>query len=567
MNTYELFTQAGITKINVSKQDWQKVVCPKCSHTHSSGKKNNRDLAIKLEDGAYKCHRCDWSGNILIENQEQKYERPKEEIINLSTAVKAWLESRQIDLEVAKMFKVGSKSHNGRDLILFNYHNLYGQHANIKARDINDKSYQRQSKGAEKTPYGAQFIKNAPYILITEGEPDVLAWATAGVYYAISGNNGSSDESWIETIYDVIEGVEKIYIAVDNDGPGAKYEKNLARRFPKEKLYTINYGDYNDANEILIQNGKEQGSEILKHLFNQAEPIPVPEIEKVVQHMEDAMEFFINGYPETKRLGIDPLDQHFSLHHELILVSGTPNAGKSNFVDFLVTSMAKKYGVKAGIFTGEEETNLHLSGLAYKWIERSREVMDPSLESDRKQFFLALSELNDYVYYFSEGLNKIDDLLDYGLMMVQRYGVSLLVLDNWTVIEKSVPSQTDAKDYYGTVLSRLKNFAKQNQCAVVLVAHPRKVEEINGQYKIPNGYDIYGTSHFFNLIDTGISFRANDGFTEYQVWKVRRQNFVGKPGFGRIRFEKDKGGIYTNFAATNRFDDYISTLEVDDTPF
>lgn len=548
---------------------WQKVICPKCSHTHSSGKRNQRDLAIKLEDGAYKCHRCKFKGNVVMENEDDKYERPKEETYELLPEVKEWLEKRELSIDAAEMFKVGSKQHNGRTLVFFNYYNLYGKHCNIKARDINDKKYQRQSPGAEKTPYGAQFIKNAPHIVITEGEPDVLAWATAGVHYAISGNNGSSDDSWIETIYDVGQSVEKIYIAVDNDEQGKKYEKSLARRFPKEKIYIVDYGQYNDANEVLIENGKEAGSEMLKYLIQQAEPIPVPEIEKVSQHMEKAMDLFINGYPETYKLGIEGLDDHWSLYlNDITLVSGTPNAGKSNFVDWLITRMAKLHGLKSGIYTGEKVINVHLAGLAYKWMERSRNVMIPSNKQDQQQFFDALADLNNHVYYFNEDLSKIDDLINYGTMMVQRYGINILVLDNWTVIDKSIPRDQDAKDYYGTLLGRLAKFAKKNSCAVILVAHPRKLEEINGVYKLPTGYDIYGTSHFYNLVDNGISFRAGDGFTDYHVWKVRHQEFVGYPDFGKINFNKDKGGTYSSFGHQgNGFEDYIKSNEVDDAPF
>lgn len=569
MNTLQLFKDIGIDRINTSKQEWQKVICPKCSHTHSAGKRNQRDLAIKLEDGAYKCHRCDFKGNVMIEAQDDKYERPKEELYDLLPEVKEWLEERELSIEAAEMFKVGSKEHNGRTLVFFNYYNLWGKHCNIKARDINDKKYQRQSPSAEKTPYGAQFIKNAPYLLITEGEPDVLAWATAGVHYAISGNNGSSDESWIETIYEVAQETEKIYIAVDNDEQGKKYSKNLERRFPKEKIYTIDYGSYNDANDVLIQNGKEGGSKVLKYLFENAEPLPIPEIEKVSQHMEDAMTFFIEGYPETYKLGIHGLDDHWTFYtKDLTLVSGTPNAGKSNFADWVVTTLAKNYGVKSGVFTGEKTINMHLAGLAYKWVERSRNVMIPSDKGDQQQFFSALASLNEHLYYFNEDLTKIDDLINYGTMMVQRYGIRCLVLDNWTVIDKSIPRDEDARDYYGTLLGRLSKFAKKNDCGVILVAHPRKLEEVNGVYKIPTGYDIYGTSHFYNLVDNGISLRAGDGYTDYHVWKVRHQEFVGQPAFGKMNFIKDKGGIYTDFGHTEgRFDDYIQSQEIDDTPF
>jgi twinkle protein len=250
---------------------------------------------------------------------------------------------------------------------------------------------------------------------------------------------------------------------------------------------------------------------------------------------------------------------------DVTVVTGTPNAGKSNFVDWLVTVHAKRHGLKAGVFTGEKTIDIHLAGLVYKWLEKSREEMNP--EKDGITFMEAMAGLHDYIFYFSESIRTFDELLDYGKVMVKRYGIDILVLDNWTVIDKSVPNLTDSKDYYGTILGKLSHFAKKNKCHVFLVVHPRKLEEINGLYKMPRGYDLYGTSHFFNIPDNGISLRAGDGYTDILVWKVRHQEFVGNPGSGKLKFLERQGRIYDNFVSPNRFKLEIEQNIIDDAPF
>jgi hypothetical protein len=56
------------------------------------------------------------------------------------------------------------------------------------------------------------------------------------------------------------------------------------------------------------------------------------------------------------------------------------------------------------------------------------------------------------------------------------------------------------------------------------VAHPKKMTELkNGIYKVPNGYDVGDSSHWFNLPDNGMTVYRNleTNQTELHRWKVR----------------------------------------------
>ena len=52
------------------------------------------------------------------------------------------------------------------------------------------------------------------------------------------------------------------------------------------------------------------------------------------------------GLPEGYRLGIDSLDDLVRFDtSRLITITGVPNYGKSEFVDFITTSLNKRYGL------------------------------------------------------------------------------------------------------------------------------------------------------------------------------------------------------------------------------
>lgn len=544
-------------EVNPSWTGRHKTKCPWCQDSRSSKNRNDKPLSVDVSTGYYKCHHCEQKG---MARKDEKYERPSVEPTTISQQVIDFFLSREIPLETLELLKVGSQHLNGRDYVAFNYYDVNNVHRNIKYRNIKDKKDMRQMKGAKPVPYNAQVIRNAPYIIITEGEPDVMAWVTAGLLYTISGPNGSN-ANWIDGIYEELEQIESIYIAVDCDDKGQKYEQELSRRFPKEKLYRINYDKWKDANDILIENGREAGSEILKHLYDTAAPYPVDGIEQGSSFQEQSLRYFLYGYPDTYYTGIEELDQLWSLHLEdLTIVSGTPNSGKSNFVDWLTVKFAASLDWKAAFYSGEKTKEVHLTGLAYKKIEKSREVLDPQNPKDQLEVLEAINWCGEHFFYLSEGEdgdmeNTPDKIIEKAEYLVRRHGIRILVVDNFTTMDTSPPRGMEFRDYIGKILGRFTQFAKRNQCKVFLVVHPRKMTKLDdGKYVIPDGYDLYSSSHFFNLTDNGISLRAGDGYTDVKVWKVRHQEFVGKPGTATLAFDKDGGRSYHSMDGEQPFE-------------
>lgn len=472
---------------------------------------------------------------------EKSYNKPTTHPNTISDNVVNYFKSRLISKETLELLGVASLTSNGKEYIAFNYYDTFRNHVNIKYRNVEDKKDMRQLSNAKPSPYNACILNNAPYVLITEGEIDVASWVEAGVLFTISGQNGAND-NWITDHYEELEKIDKIYLAVDNDEKGIAYKNAIARRFSKDKLYLVDYGQYKDANEVLLAEGVAR----LKELFEKAEPYPVEGISRVSEFMEDAFRFFVDGYPTTYIAGLKDLDNHYQLHlGDVTIVTGTPGAGKSNFVDYLAIQYAKKYNFPTAFYSGEKAPRIHLTNLVYKYIEHSRFTLDPKDSNDQKRFMDGVSFLHDHIFYLSEEDNKPDNLITKAIYLVRRFNIRILVIDNWTTMDTTNPEGIDTRDYYGLVLAKFTKFAKEYDCHVFLVVHPRKLnKKDDGTYVMPTGYDLYSSSHFYNLTDNGISLRSNDGYTDVQVWKIRHQEFVGKEGFFKIRFDKASGGNY-----------------------
>ena len=518
-----------------------KIRCHFCQHTRSSKNKNDKPLSVDLINGVYKCHHCDKKGKLMMAETNKSYNKPTTLLSDISDNVVQYFANRMIGKDTLDMLGIGSFTKNGNEYIAFNYFDSFNNHVNTKYRNVNDKKDMRQLSGAQPSPYNAKVIKNAPYIIITEGEIDVASWVEAGLLYTISGQNGAND-NWVSDVYDLLEPIESIYIAVDNDDKGKKYLRDLSRRLEKDKLFLVDYDGYVDANEVLV----DKGAATLREMFEKAEPFPVDGINRVMDFAEEAFSFFVDGYPDTYTTGLASLDDYFKFHlSDVTIITGTPGAGKSNFVDYLCVQAAKMHNFSTAFYSGEKAPKIHLTNLVYKYIQNSRFNLDVTSDADKKRFFDGLTFLHDHIFYLNEQENKAEDILSKAKYLVKRHNIRILVVDNWTTMDTTTPQGVDTRDYFGMLLAKFTRFAKEYECHVLLVVHPRKLQKKDdGRYIMPTGYDLYSSSHFYNLTDNGISLRADDGYTDVRIWKVRHQEFVGKEGSITVRFDSGSGGNY-----------------------
>ena len=329
-----------------------KSTCPKCSHTRK--KKTQKCLMLDWNRGLGTCQHC---GEVLqlhtYKNmlEPKVYIKPEPKKLSVSSKVIKWFADRGISEKTLSELKIS----NGKEympqescdmnVIMFNYY-VDNELVNVKYRD--SKKNFKLYKGAQKTFYNINSIKDKDTCVIVEGEIDVASYHEAGVYNVISVPNGFTatgqvNLDYLTDFYGYFDDKEKIYLALDNDQAGKNGEREMIRRLGADKVYLVDLKECKDANEYLIKYGKE----LLKETIINAKPCPIENVLRVSDMLGKLDDFYKNGIKNGYKIGLDGFDNIFSTYtKQFVVVTGFPSSGKSDFVDQMTIGYNMMYGWK-----------------------------------------------------------------------------------------------------------------------------------------------------------------------------------------------------------------------------
>jgi len=519
-----------------------KYICPVCSHERKN--KTDRSLSVTFEqDGVlYHCHNvgCENSGFIPYEErkfkvQTKNYTRPSKPIEkDNKEKIYDYFSKRGISKETIDAYQIGVNEQNEIILPYFKNEVL----VNVKYRtNLGDgKKTFRQEKDAEKTFYGMDLVpNNAKELIIVEGEIDVLSFFEMG-YYAVSVPQGASEKKLecLDNCFAFIESFDTYILAVDDDNAGHVLRENLIERLGKAKCKIVKWKQFEvkDCNEALTKD-----KELIKKAILQAEYIELSGIETISSNREKILEFHRNGYKSGISTGWGSLDKIFTIKPKhLMVITGIPTRGKSFFADNLLYNLTISSGWKHLICSMENTFENHFARFAQFYKGKAfrgniqNEITPQELE-ECMDFF------EEHIYRF--GLDKawtIDEIVEYGEYAVKRYGIKTLTIDPYNRLNNDFTDREDK--YIDTILAKLSVFARKNDCLVIFIAHPKKLQKD----EIPNLYSISGGSSWYNMADYGvIVHRAKDGdrlcnTPEIIVQKVKDFH-IGEPSGGSIKLQ------------------------------
>lgn len=523
-----------------------KIRCPYCHDERRH--QTDKSLSINIKTGQYKCHNCGKSGVALQKKDVKVYKRPEvlhEQI--LPEAREYIMNERALPETILANNFVGSyHSPSTGPCVAFNYF-LNFRHVNTKYRPINSKTF-RLEAGAQLCLYNGDALKTAKeYCLITEGEFDALSWMAAGYAYAVSVPNGAANNTaYLDSHIQDLEKIETVYIAGDQDAAGYNLALTLADRIGREKCRLIRFPvGIKDSNECLQRYGLEQGKALLREAYASAQPFPVEGVESVYDNLDEAYTYLVSGYPETLDVGIPGLTELIRLFpSEITIFTGAPGAGKSNLVDAVMVHLMDAHSMRVAVVSAEKSVPLHITGLVKKHCKTA--IVDKTEAMD------ALEKLNDHFFYITgDGLYKLDDVLLRTERLVKTRGIKALIIDNLSCIDQS--GFTSISDGAASMMAKIKSLAKKYRLIVFLVAHPRKLQEGSDGFLLPTGYDILGSSHFYNLTDNIVAIGLRESHVEVATRKVKNMEFVsplGKLGSRELAFDRSTGGLYRKIYAT-----------------
>lgn len=560
MTNYDRLIELGIECRNISGN--QKVVCPFCS----SSRKNKRDrsLSVDVVNGLYNCHHCSTAGSVAVYEPKKEYIKPAPELRQLGQSVIDWFASRGITSYTLQRYKITEgvdyMPQVGSEVRTIHFNYFYNEELlNIKYRD-RDKNFKLVS-GAILLPYGIDVAldNSADVLVICEGEIDVLSLYEAGIKNAVSVPNGASKGSqkleWLEEFYHVFEG-KKIIIATDMDEAGISLRNELARRLGKDRCRIMEM-PYKDANETLLNDGKDK----LIECYNNAKAFPIEGIDDASSVYTDLMALYEQGVPKGYSSGWDMDTDWIVQLGQVNLITGIPGHGKSTWLKNLVYRLADRHGLKSFIYSAEEaNTAFAISDLLQ--IATGKTFFESPKRITKYDIDKWMPFMQDHFKFYRMADNDmtIESIIEKGKQMVKQFGVNIMVIDNMSTVEKSMSKESDTRHHQiKNMLNDVASFARAYDVAVFLVAHPKKMQELKaGIYRVPNGYDVGDSSHWYNLADNGITVYRNfqTGQSEIHRWKVRFKH-SGKVGTSYFKFKIDTGV----FESTEKVNDGSDTTK------
>lgn len=254
-----------MSKYNNFKQNGKELrfkYCPICKK-----EKDNPCFSVNIENGNYYCFSTGQGGNIkeikdfdfdlkniTVPKQDRRKKADFTELFlnrathKLNDEWRKYLEKRGISEKFLDTFC--RLSSNGAMMIpITDKEKVVG----IKYRTL-DKVCTAERGTSTEYFVNWQNVQDYRYLIIVEGEIDLLSVVEADYFNVVSLPSGATNIKCVINQKEWLKQFEKIIIAVDSDEAGEKCKKKIIKELSeiKDRLYTVNYNRYKDFNEVLV---------------------------------------------------------------------------------------------------------------------------------------------------------------------------------------------------------------------------------------------------------------------------------------------------------------------------
>ena len=544
-----------------------KMLCPRCSHARK--KKTNPCLSLTIDDeggAVWHCYNCDWSANVPSERNERERtpaklrptkKPPAPTNATRTEAMYQWFGARSISRETvdqANIFRTTQwfpQSDKEEPCIAFPY-TRGGEVLNHKYRTAG--KHFRQDKDAAKSLYNVSGLVGNDMAIFVEGELDVLSVVEGGYPCAVTLPDGApaklknkpdpDDKRFaaLANCEEELEPIKKFIIATDADGPGEVLAEELARRLGKELCWRVAWPDgCKDANEVLIRHGPDK----VRECIEAAEPYPIRGLYKFSAHAEQIWALYRGDRGQVFSTGWLALDKMMQVRPgDVTVVTGTPNSGKSEFVDALLVNLSERHGWHFCVCSFENEPDEHASKLAEKHLGKPfAEGPTPRMTEGELAKALDWIDAHFTMMRADDTAPDIDWILERAKVSVLRHGSRGLVIDPFNEIAHTRARDMSETDFVSLMLGKVRRFARAHEVHVWFVAHPAKPHP-DQRKKPPGLYDIAGSAQWRNKADVGLTVHRDmedrDKAVQIIVGKVRSKR-VGQLGVVEMFYDRATG--------------------------
>lgn len=225
----------------------------------------------------------------------------------------------------------------------------------------------------------------------------------------------------------------------------------------------------------------------------------------------------------TFSTGFAELDDIFKFYPgQFVVLSGTAGHGKSTFMLNVLLNVANE-GRAVFCFIPENETYIE-SKMRKMW--RGSEEQWNWIWGEKFFFQYATPAVYDQEY--DAQCKDIVWVLDCAKRAIEKDKIEVVYIDPWNELERACPRGMAMSDFIVQALAYVKNFCRNYNVTVIMVAHPTK--EHSKENREPKLYDCEGSAAWKNKADSGlICVRLPDDVVKIKVEKIREED-AGKSG-------------------------------------
>jgi twinkle protein len=471
----------------------------------------------------------------------------------VSEATAGWIEhERHIPIEVA--IQAGLATVKGWPA--FQYRDRTGQLRYHKLRvtdqETGGKSFRRDRSGVETLLFLEDRIALEPDLssplVWTEGEIDAFSCLAASIPNVVSTPDGAQREKigegdidptqdttfkWLwheDKLKPHIDQFTKHVLAVDNDAKGKVLREELAVRLGRHRCWYVKWPEgCKDANEVLCRHG----ARVLADVIHSAKPL-VPDKTVPITEVVDP------SSGEIFPTGIKYLDEGLKVSlmpPELVIITGKPGSGKSEFATILGCNLANYSGAKGCILQFEDRAarvrdtvlryalnnvpNVTLADEAYAWAGHWIRAIEPEQSIDEPPRNLK---------WLTEVLKEAR----------QRHDCRWAVLDPWNELEHLFDKGQTEASYTNDALRYIKRLSRALNMVIMIVVHPTKEGGRQKEIEDLSLYDISGGAAWYNKADHGFIIHRVDQAKQELYCKLDKSKdhmIMGRPGIVQLRYD------------------------------
>lgn len=265
---------------------------------------------------------------------------------------------------------------------------------------------------------------------------------------------------------------------------------------------------------------------------------------------QDALNLYRNGYESVESTGIPDVDTLFKFkRRELTLLTGIGNYGKSTWLKYLLVLQIVIYKRKIAIFTPEEApAHEFYHDLTETYLGASCSVHNKNRPNE-SQYEKAYDMIVEHIFFIypSELLPTPVYVKERFLELIFKEKVDFCIIDPFNQMTNDYGKSGRTDKYLETLLSDFGRFATTNNIFFLIVAHPKMMQKVDGNYPCPDVFDVADGAMWNNKMDNILVYHLPDrqidpqsNKCEFHTKKIRRRKAVGSIGTLEMEYDPQR---------------------------